>query len=111
MSNLDVVLLSIAEIFGDFGFKSFARGGGATAFAQGGLGYVAVIYFLIRSLRVGNVLYVNGMWDGVSAVLETLAAYFILGERLNRPIEYMGLVAIIAGIFMLHAPAGHIPYN
>ena len=47
----------------------------------------------------------------VSAVLETIAAYFILGERLNRPIEYLGLVAIIAGIFMLHAPAGAIPYN
>jgi len=111
MSNLDVFALSIAEIFGDFGFKSFARGGGAGAFAQGALGYVGIIYFLIRSLRVGNVLYVNGMWDGVSAVLETLAAYFILGERLNRPIEYLGLVAIIAGIFMLHAPEGAIPYN
>ena len=111
MSNLDIGLLSIAEIVGDFGFKSFARGGGATAFAQGALGYVGIIYFLIRSLRIGNVLYVNGMWDGVSAVLETLAAYFLLGERLNRPIEYLGLVAIIAGIFMLHAPAGQIPYN
>jgi len=111
MSNLDVVLLSIAEIFGDFGFKSFARGGGLPGFAQGALGYVGVIYFLIRSLRVGNVLYVNGMWDGVSAVLETIAAYFILGERLNRPIEYVGLLAIIVGIFLLHAPEGAIPYN
>jgi len=111
MSNFDIAALSIAEIFGDFGFKSFARGGGAGAFAQGSIGYVGIIYFLIRSLRVGNVLYVNGMWDGVSAVLETIAAYFILGERLNRPTEYVGLVAIIAGIFMLHAPAGAIPYN
>lgn len=111
MSNFDIAALSIAEIFGDFGFKAFARGGGTGAFAQGAIGYVGIIYFLIRSLRVGNVLYVNGMWDGVSAVLETIAAYFILGERLNRPIEYVGLVAIIAGIFMLHAPAGAIPYN
>mgnify|MGYP006266613251 CR=1 FL=1 len=111
MSLLDVGALSIAEIVGDFGFKGFARGGGVPAFAQGAVGYIAVIYFLIRSLRVGNVLYVNGMWDGVSAVLETIAAYVILGERLNRPIEYLGLVAIIAGIFMLHAPDNKIPYN
>jgi len=111
MSNLDVGLLSVAEIIGDFGYKAFARGGGAKAFAQGTLGYIGVIYFLIRSLRVGNVLYVNGMWDGVSAVLETIAAYVLLGERLNRPIEYLGLLAIIAGIFMLHAPEGAIPYN
>lgn len=111
MSTLNIILLSLAEIVGDFGYKTYARGGGLPAFAQGSFGYVAVVYFLIRSLRVGNVLYVNGMWDGVSAALETLAAYFILGERLNRPIEYLGLVAIIAGIFMLHAPAGAIPYN
>jgi multidrug transporter EmrE-like cation transporter len=111
MSLVDVSALSIAEIVGDFGFKAFARGGGVPAFAQGAIGYVGVIYFLIRSLRVSNILYLNGMWDGVSAVLETIAAYVILGERLNRPIEYVGLLAIIMGIFLLHAPDGKIPYN
>jgi len=109
MSTLNIGLLSVAEIVGDFGFKSFARGGGSAAFAQGSLGYVGVVYFLIKSLREGNVLYVNGMWDGVSAALESLAAYFILGERLNRPIEYVGLVLVIMGIFLLHAPPGLIP--
>jgi multidrug transporter EmrE-like cation transporter len=111
MSVLDISALSIAEIVGDFGFKAFARTGTTASFAQGSIGYVAVIFFLIRALKTGNVLYVNGMWDGVSAVLETVAAYVILGERLNRPIEYLGLIAIIAGIFMLHAPDGAIPYN
>jgi multidrug transporter EmrE-like cation transporter len=111
MSTLNIILLSLAEIIGDFGYKAYARAPTPASFAQGSFGYVGVIYFLIKSLRQGNVLYVNGMWDGVSAVLETIAAYFILGERLNRPIEYVGLVAIIAGIFILHAPAGAIPYN
>ena len=111
MSVFDISALSIAEILGDFGFKSFARGGGASAFAQGTAGYIAVIYFLIKSLRIGNVLYVNGMWDGVSAVLESVAAYFLFGERLTNPIQYVGLVVVIAGIFMLHAPDGAIPYN
>ena len=109
MSLVDIGALSLAEVVGDFGFKSFARGGGLTAFAQGTTGYVAIIYFLIRSLRVGNVLYVNGMWDGVSAVLESLAAYFLFGERLTNPVQYIGLAVIIAGIFMLHA--SKIPYN
>jgi multidrug transporter EmrE-like cation transporter len=111
MSVLDISLLSLAEIAGDFGFKAFARTGTTTSFAQGTAGYIAVIYFLIRSLRVGNVLYVNGMWDGVSAVLESVAAYFLFGERLSNPVQYVGLVVVIAGIFMLHAPDGAIPYN
>jgi len=111
MSLFDISAVSLAEVIGDFGFKSFARGGGATAFAQGATGYIGVIYFLIRSLRVGNVLYVNGMWDGVSAVLESVAAYFLFGERLTNPMQYLGLVLVIAGIFMLRAPDNAIPYN
>jgi len=111
MSLFDIGALSVAEIIGDFGFKAFARGGGAASFTQGTVGYIAVIYFLIRSLRVGNVLYVNGMWDGVSAVLESIAAYFLFGERLTNPVQYVGLIVVIAGIFMLHAPDGAIPYN
>ena len=110
MSLLDVTAVSIAEIIGDFGFKGFARGAGIGAFTQGALGYVAVIYFLIRSLRVGNVLYVNGMWDGISAILESAVAFFIMGERLSNPVQYIGLVVVIVGIFMLRAPDGAIPY-
>ena len=111
MSLANIGVMSLAEVVGDFGFKSFARGGGLTAFAQGATGYVAVIYFLIRSLRVGNVLYVNGMWDGISAVLESIAAYVLFGERLTNPVQYIGLAVVIAGVFMLHAPDNAIPYN
>ena len=98
-----MLLLSATEIFGDFKFKDFARLGGIGNFVQGVVGYVGVVFFLIRSLRNGNVMYVNGMWDGVSAVLETLAAYFILGERLNSWVQYAGLVLIIAGLFILRS--------
>jgi multidrug transporter EmrE-like cation transporter len=110
MSLRNIVLLSFAEVLGDFGFKTFARTGANASFAQGSLGYIAVIYFLIKSLREGNVLYVNGMWDGMSAIIESVAAYLILGERLTKPSEYFALILIITGVFMLHAPAGSIPY-
>ena len=110
MSMLNIFLLSFAEVFGDFGYKAFARTGTKASFAQGSLGYVAVIYFLIKSLKQGNVLYVNGMWDGVSAIIESLAAYLILGERLKGTAQYAGLALVIIGILMLHAPDGAIPY-
>lgn len=101
MSVLNLSLLSLSEIVGDFGFKGVARVGGLTNWMAGLGGYAGVIYFLIRSLRVGNVMYVNGMWDGTSAILETLFAFFIFGERLNTWQQYAGLGIIIAGIFML----------
>ncbi len=97
----------LAEIFGDFKYKDFARQGGLSNFLQGTLGYVGVVYFLIRSLAQANVIYVNGLWDGISGLLETLAAYFILKERMKTEKQYWGLVAVIVGLFMFRL--GGIP--
>jgi multidrug transporter EmrE-like cation transporter len=101
MSLLDISLMSIFEILGDFGFKNAARSGSIGGWVGGLSGYVGVIFYLLKSLRVGNVTYVNGMWDGISAILETLAAFFIFGERLNSWTQYIGLALIIIGLFTL----------
>ena len=101
MSLQSIALTSLAEIVGDFGYKTFARTGSANGFIQGSAGYAGVIYFLIQSLKKGNVLYVNGMWDGVSGILESLAAYIFLGERFNHPMQYVAILVIVIGIAML----------
>lgn len=92
----------MVEIFGDFELKSFARTGVMSHLYKGIFGYAGVIYFLIRSLKQGNVMYVNGLWDGMSGLLESLAAYFILGERLNYWYQYVGILMICFGIVLLH---------
>ena len=101
MTTLNVVWATLSEILGDFGFKEFARQGTTKGFLQGSLGYVGVIFFLIQSLKGGNILYVNGAWDGISGILESLAAYFILGERFNHPMQYVALGIIALGLFLL----------
>lgn len=103
MSLFNVSMACIAEIIGDFGFKDFARKNTIQGFSQGIFGYVGVIYFLIASLRQGNVLWVNGMWDGISGILESLAAFLILGERFHHWYQYAGLILISAGIFLMRA--------
>lgn len=101
MTTLNVIWTSLAEIVGDFGFKEFARQGTAKGFLQGSIGYMGVIYFLIQSLKGGNILFVNGAWDGISAIVESLAAYFILGERFSHPMQYVALGIITFGLFLL----------
>ena len=108
MSLLTISLLSVAEVFGDAQLKFFARGGEKQYLAGGLVGYAAVIFFLVKALKSGNVMYVNGMWDGVSAVVETLAVWYFLGETLNTRVQYGGLLLIVAGIFMMHS--GGIAY-
>jgi len=47
---------------------------------------------------------VNGAWDGMSVIVESLAAYFILGERFDNYLQYVGLVVIVIGLYLLKIP-------
>ena len=99
---LDIIALSIVEIYGDFSLKFYAQSGKMSDLGQGILGYIGVVYFLIRSLKSnGTVLYVNGMWDGISGLIESIAAFVLLGERLEKTSQYVGLVLTIVGIVLL----------
>lgn len=96
-----VIVLSFIEIYGDFMLRFYAQTNKLSYLIQGGLGYVGVVYFLIQSLRFENVLYVNGLWDGMSGLIESLAAYFILGDRLTTRHQYIGLLFVVVGIVLL----------
>lgn len=103
MSMINLLALSLVEILGDFGYERYANTKQMSGFIQGSVGYLGVVYFLIKSLEGGNVMYVNGMWDGISGLLETIAAYIILGERLTSWVQYLGLVFISVGLVFLKA--------
>ena len=102
MADISVFFATLAEIVGDFGFKRFADTNVIGGFIQGLAGYAGVIFFLIRSFKSANVLYVNGLWDGISGIIESLAAIVFLGDRLE-PVQYIGLVFIFIGLFLLKA--------
>lgn len=101
---LIIGVLSLIEIYGDFSLRFYAQTANPVYLAQGILGYAGVVYCLIQSLRLKNVLYVNGMWDAMSGLMESVAAYVFLGDRLETPNEYLGLGLTIAGIFLLKQP-------
>lgn len=103
---MNVIMLSLAEIIGDFGYEKFADTGSKFGFAQGSIGYLGVIYFLISTLKQSSVMWVNGMWDGVSGLIESIAAYVLLGERLDSWVQYMGLVLITGGLILLKTGGG-----
>ena len=104
MTLYSIGLLSITEIFGDFALKKYANEGGIVYLGYGILGYTGVVYFLIQALQGSSVLMVNSAWDGVSAFIESLMAYLVLGERFNDPNQYIGIGLIIIGLFFLKIP-------
>ena len=98
---MDIFLLAAVEIIGDFNFRWYAQSNVLQYFYQGVLAYIGVIYFLIRSLRSNNVLFVNGVWDGFSSIIESVAAYYYLGDRLESTQQYVGLLMTIAGVALM----------
>jgi multidrug transporter EmrE-like cation transporter len=105
MSLPQIVTLSVAEIVGDFALKEFANKGGVLPLSVGIAGYIGVVYYLIVALQGSTVLFVNGAWDGISALMESIAAFIFLGERFHNPLQYVGLGLIIVGVYLLKIPS------
>lgn len=98
---LYLICLSLVEIFGDFTLEKYTRTWTLGDLATGSMWYVGVVFFLIKSLVGSNILYVNGMWDALSGLIESAAAFIFLNERFNNPLQYVGLGMTIIGIFLL----------
>jgi len=96
-----VVLLSIVEIYGDFSLRFYAQTNKLIWLLHGLVGYAGVVWLLIVSFKFKNVLYVNAMWDGVSGLVGSLAAFAVLGDRLEKTSQYWGIVLIIIGVALL----------
>ena len=114
MSLPQILALSVVEIVGDFGFKQFANTGGLVPFAVGSAGYVGVVIMLIVALQNSTVMMVNGAWDGISGLMESAAAYILLRERFEHNFQYVGLIMIALGLYLLKIPTSkdhpfHIP--
>lgn len=108
MSLAQITGLSLIEIVGDTGAKNFANYGGILNLGVGIFGYIGVFIMLIVSLQGSTLMMVNGAWDGVSGLFNSIYSYFILGERFEDISQYFGLVLIIAGIYLLKVPLSKV---
>ena len=104
MSLIQIGILSLVEIVGDFGLKQYANHGGILSLITGIIGYMGVVCMLIISLQGSTILMVNGAWDGISTLFNSIAAYIFLGERFDDIWQYLGLGFIILGLYLLKIP-------
>jgi multidrug transporter EmrE-like cation transporter len=96
-----ILLLSFFEFIGDSNFKFFARTNSKRYLYVGIIAYAVMLFFLINAFKHGNLIFTNGMWDGISAILSTILAFFLFHERLSNKLQWGGLILIILGSFLL----------
>ena len=103
MTLLNVLAMTLAEIFGNANFKHFAGGTGHNGHLVGGfVGYLGVMFFLIKSFSSASMLWVGAMWEGMITLLGSAYAFFILGERFNSWVQYAGLGLGILAMYLVH---------
>ena len=96
-----VFLLAAVEVFADFNLRWYSDSGSMLNLASGLAGYGGVVALLLESFKYNNVLYVNGLWDGLSGLVESAAAYYILGDRLKNTQQYVGLIMTVGGVALM----------
>ena len=99
MTLLNIVCMSVAEIFGNRSIQNYAQTKKVRDLFLGLLGYLVVVYFLYRSFGEQNMMWVSAMWQGMIIVLGSAFAYFYIGERFTHPMQYIGVLLGLAAMF------------
>lgn len=103
MTLINVLAMTLAEIFGNANFKHFAGGAGHHGHLLGGfVGYLGVMYFLIQSFSSTSMLVTTFMWEGMITVLGSAYAVLFLGERFTSWIQYLGAFLAVLSVWMIH---------
>jgi len=107
MFILTIIVLSFFEFIGDSNFKYFARTNHKQHLYIGLIAYLVMIFLLVSVLKHGNLIFTNGMWDGISAIVTTVLAFVLFKERLSNKFQWIGLALVIGGCVLLSY--GQIP--
>lgn len=102
MTLINVVFMTLSEIFGNMHIKNYAASNKHTHLLLGILGYIGVLYFLVKCFGHGNMLWVTSMWEGMIVLLGSAFAYFYLGERFDHPVQYFGIILGILAMFCVN---------
>ena len=104
-----IIFSALLEYVGDSNFKLYARSSNSNYLLIGTIAYVIMVYMIIEILRnYSNVMYMNGMWDATSIILETLLAYIFLKETLDNNYQLLGFIFVVFGVILMNI--GNIPF-
>ncbi len=104
-----MIFAALLEYMGDSNFKLYARSSDYNYLLYGTIAYIIMIYVIIEVLRnYSNVMYMNGIWDALSIVLETLLAYIFLRETLDNNYQVLGFIFVVVGIILMNV--GDVPF-
>lgn len=99
--NIFILLLSLSQMLGDYNTYEYSKNNKINNLIISLLSYLLVIFFSIKSFQYFKMVYVIGMWNGLSILLSAMISYFILKEETHRA-QYAGLFIIFVGMVIIY---------
>ena len=92
MTILNVLAMTLSELFGNTHLKWYAQNGSHHHLGLGIMAYLAVIFFLVKSFTSHDMIWTCIMWEAMIVVGGAITAYFIFGEKFTHWVQWLGVL-------------------
>ena len=106
MSLVHVLMMTVAELFGNAHLKWFADTGKHHHLGFGVLAWAAVLFFLIETLKRSNMMWTCIMWEAMIVIGGAITAYVFFGEKFTSWIQWLGILLAIGAAVCINYDCG-----
>jgi multidrug transporter EmrE-like cation transporter len=92
MTILNVLLMTLAELFGNAHLKWYAENGKHHHLGFGVAAWLVVLLFLVQTLKGQSMMWTCIMWEAMIVLGGAITAYFIFGEKFTHWIQWLGVL-------------------
>jgi multidrug transporter EmrE-like cation transporter len=102
MTILNVLIMSAAELFGNAHLKWFAENGKRHHLGLGVVAWLAVLFFLVKSLSSQSFMWTCIMWEAAIVIGGAATAYLVFGEKFTHWIQWLGILLALGAAFCVN---------
>jgi drug/metabolite transporter (DMT)-like permease len=102
-----ILAMGAAETYGNYNLKNYAFSNNKYQLFKGLFAWSLVLYLLVMSFRNHNMMHVSMMWEFSITLFTVLTAYFVMGERFTDWKQWLGVLIIFMGAWLIHYGGTH----
>ena len=92
MTVLNVLLMTVAELFGNAHLKWFAENGKPRHAVLGAAAWLVVLLFLVEVLKGKSMMWTCIMWEAMIVLGGAITAYVVFGEKFTHWVQWLGVL-------------------
>ena len=93
MTILNVLAMTLAELFGNTHLKFFSENGSHHHLGLGLFAYLVVIFFLVKSFTSkASMMWTCIMWEAMIVIGGAITAYLVFGEKFTHWVQWLGVL-------------------